>query len=212
MREHIVHYIAPKFEVLPQLLEGLKAFELATRGAEPLARAAAIAFAFAYIHPMRDGNGRIHRFLINDTLIRDNMVPDGVILPVSATITSSIDFRTRYDRTLEVFSRPLMQRYAASYRFDRTRSLRGTGLCAYGPYRNGRRGPCAGYFPACSGTAQRGAGNAGSGCEPDHSFYQGERLAGIWQAEKSVSATGRRSPGRTCCGSRALSIRRTGLG
>lgn len=117
MREDIVHYIAPPFEGLTQLLDGLKAFELATRGSEPLARAAVIAFAFVYIHPMRDGNGRIHRFLINDTLIRDKAVPDGVILPVSATITSSIDFRARYDRTLEVFSRPFMQRYAASYRF-----------------------------------------------------------------------------------------------
>jgi hypothetical protein len=117
LREDIVHYIAPPPEVLTQLLDGLKAFELATRGAEPLARAAAIAFAFVYIHPMRDGNGRIHRFLINDTLIRDKALPDGVILPVSATITSSIDFRARYDRTLEVFSRPFMQRYAASYRF-----------------------------------------------------------------------------------------------
>lgn len=117
MREDIVHYIAPPSEVLPQLLDGLNAFEVATRGAEPLARAAALAFAFVYIHPMRDGNGRIHRFLINDTLIRDKAVPDGVILPVSATITSSIDFRARYDRTLELFSRPFMQRYAASYRF-----------------------------------------------------------------------------------------------
>lgn len=117
MREDIVHYIAPQSEVLTQLLDGLKAFELATRGAEPLARAAAIAFAFVYIHPMRDGNGRIHRFLLNDTLIRDKAIPDGVILPVSATITSSIDFRARYDRTLEVFSRPFIQRYAASYRF-----------------------------------------------------------------------------------------------
>ncbi|OAE12487.1 cell filamentation protein Fic [Pseudomonas simiae] len=119
MREDIVHYIAPPFEALPQLLDGLKAFELATRGAEPLARAAAIAFAFVYIHPMRDGNGRIHRFLINDTLIRDKAVPAGVILPVSATITSSIEFRARYDRTLEVFSRPFMQRYAASHRFGK---------------------------------------------------------------------------------------------
>lgn len=117
MREDIVHYIAPQYEVLTQLLDGLKAFERATRGSESLVRAAVIAFAFVYIHPMRDGNGRIHRFLINDTLIRDNAVPDGVILPVSATITSSIDFRARYDRTLQVFSRPFMQRYAASYRF-----------------------------------------------------------------------------------------------
>jgi hypothetical protein len=117
LREDIVHYIAPHFDELPTLLNGLKAFESATREAEPLVRAAVLAFGFVYIHPMRDGNGRIHRFLINDILIRDHAVPDGVILPVSATITSSIDFRARYDRTLEVFSKPFMQRYAASYRF-----------------------------------------------------------------------------------------------
>jgi hypothetical protein len=118
MREDIVHYIAPHFEELAPLLEGLNEFEVATRGAESVARAAVLAFGFVYIHPMRDGNGRIHRFLINDTLIRDKAVPDGVILPVSATITSSIDFRAGYDRALEVFSRPFMRRYAAAYRFD----------------------------------------------------------------------------------------------
>lgn len=117
MREDIVHYIAPHFTDLAPLLAGLNEFEVATRGAESLARAAVLAFGFVYIHPMRDGNGRIHRFLINDTLIRDKAVPDGVILPVSATITSSIDFRAGYDRTLEVFSRPFMRRYATAYRF-----------------------------------------------------------------------------------------------
>ncbi|WP_448118146.1 Fic family protein [Pseudomonas serbica] len=117
MREDIVHYIAPNSSDLDQLLAGLNEFEVATRGAESLARAAVLAFGFVYIHPMRDGNGRIHRFLINDTLIRDKAVPDGVILPVSATITSSIDFRAGYDRTLEVFSRPFMRRYSTAYRF-----------------------------------------------------------------------------------------------
>lgn len=117
MRENIVHYIAPHFDDVPSMLEGLKAFEHMTRGAEPLARAAVLAFGFVYIHPMKDGNGRIHRFLINDTLVRDKAVPEGVILPVSATITSSAEFRAGYDRTLEVLSRPLMRRYATAYRF-----------------------------------------------------------------------------------------------
>ena len=117
MREDIVHYIAPHYDDVPRFMQGLKAFDLATRGAAPLARAAVIAFGFVYIHPMRDGNGRIHRFLINDTLIRDGAIPDGVILPVSATITSSMDFRVGYDRTLDVFSKRLMRRYAGCYRF-----------------------------------------------------------------------------------------------
>ena len=117
MREDIVHYIAPHFEELAPLLEGLNEFEIATRGAESVARAAVLAFGFVYIHPMRDGNGRIHRFLINDSLVRDKAVPDGVILPISATIMSSTEFRAGYDRTLEVFSRSVMRRYATSYRF-----------------------------------------------------------------------------------------------
>lgn len=117
MRENIVHYIAPAFEDVTPMLAGLGEFEAATRGAEPLARAATLAFGFVYIHPMRDGNGRIHRFLINDSLVRDKAVPDGVILPISATITSSTEFRAGYDRTLEAFSRCVMRRYATSYRF-----------------------------------------------------------------------------------------------
>lgn len=63
------------------------------------------------------GNGRIHRFLINDTLVGDTAVPDGVILPVSTTNTISAELRAGYDRTLEMFSHPFMRRYAASYRF-----------------------------------------------------------------------------------------------
>lgn len=122
MREDIVHYIAPHYEDVPHFMQGLKAFEQATQGAAPLARAGVIAFGFVYIHPMRDGNGRIHRFLINDTLIRDGAIPDGVILPVSATITSSMDFRAGYDRTLDVFSKKLMRRYAGCYRFGELKS------------------------------------------------------------------------------------------
>jgi len=117
MREDIVHYIAPHYDDVPRFMQGLKAFEQATQGAAPLARAGVIAFGFVYIHPMRDGNGRIHRFLINDTLNRDGAIPDGVILPVSATITSSMDFRVGYDRTLDLFSKKLMRRYAGCYRF-----------------------------------------------------------------------------------------------
>jgi len=117
LREDLVHYIAPPFSEVPRFLNGLSTFETVTRGAEPLARAAVIAFGFVYIHPMRDGNGRLHRFLINDSLIRDQAIPDGVILPISATITSSVDFRAGYNKTLDSFSKPFMQRYATAYRF-----------------------------------------------------------------------------------------------
>ncbi|CUI27985.1 Fic family protein [Achromobacter xylosoxidans] len=118
IREDIVHYIGPHFLALGDMLAGLQAFEQSTRGRESLARAAAIAFGFVYLHPMSDGNGRIHRFLINDTLLRDQAIPAGVILPVSATITSVREFGHGYDRVLEVFSRPFMRRYDAAYRLE----------------------------------------------------------------------------------------------
>jgi hypothetical protein len=117
MHQNIVHYVAPRYEDAPAMLQGLQTFEEATRNASPLIRAAAIAFAFIYIHPMRDGNGRIHRFLINDTLQRDKAIPVGVILPVSATITHSTRERADYDRVLEAFSKPFMDRYSTAYRF-----------------------------------------------------------------------------------------------
>lgn len=118
LRENIVHYIGPHFGDVEGMLAGLRAFEVATRGREPLARAGALAFAFVYIHPMSDGNGRIHRFLLNDTLKRDQAIPSGVTLPVSASIINTREFGHGYDRTLEVFSRPFMRRYAEAYRFS----------------------------------------------------------------------------------------------
>ncbi len=120
--EDIVHYIAPHFAQLESLLTGLNQLNQRTQGQEALIRAAVLAFAFIYIHPMRDGNGRLHRFLINDTLIRDGAIPKSIILPISATITSSLDFRVGYDKALENFSKSFMQRYAESYSFSEVKT------------------------------------------------------------------------------------------
>ncbi|MEB0089990.1 MULTISPECIES: Fic family protein [unclassified Pseudomonas] len=113
----VVHYIAPHWNDAPSLLSGLRMVAQRTEGASALIRAAVLSFGFVYIHPMADGNGRISRFLINDVLRRDRAIPEPFILPVSATITSSLVNRRGYDQILELFSRPLMRRYAADWRF-----------------------------------------------------------------------------------------------
>ena len=115
----VVHYIAPHWDDTPALLSGLRHFAARTAGACALVRAAVLSFGFVYIHPMSDGNGRISRFLINDVLRRDRAIPTPFILPVSATITSSVVNRRGYDQVLELFSRPLMRKYAAAWRFGR---------------------------------------------------------------------------------------------
>ncbi len=113
----VVHYIAPHWDDTPRLLSGLRECALRTAGASALVRAAVLSFGFVYIHPMSDGNGRISRFLVNDVLRRDGAVPEPFILPVSATITSSVIHRRGYDQVLELFSKPLMRRYADAWRF-----------------------------------------------------------------------------------------------
>jgi len=88
-----------------------------TAGQSAIVRAAVASFAFVFIHPMSDGNGRISRFLVNDVLRRDNAVPAPFILPISATITNSSSERVGYDRALEHFSRPLMRACSERYQF-----------------------------------------------------------------------------------------------
>ena len=113
----VVHYIAPHWDDTPALLSGLRAFAARTAGASALVRAAVLSFGFVYVHPMSDGNGRISRFLINDVLRRDRAIPAPFIVPVSATITSTVMSRRGYDQILELFSRPLMRKYAQAWRF-----------------------------------------------------------------------------------------------
>lgn len=112
-----VHYAAPKPEDLDGLMSGfiMMAWQviegpLAERTESPtptLVAAAVVSFAFDFLHPFSDGNGRIHRFLLHHVLARRNFGPKGIILPVSAVI---LNRPREYDQALESFSKPLMER------------------------------------------------------------------------------------------------------
>jgi len=119
--ENIVHYVAPPWEIVPDMMHGVRAFLSRTEGAAPVVRAAAAAFGFVYVHPLADGNGRVHRFLINDILRRDGAVPSPYILPISATITQSPAQRAKYDEVLDIFSKPFMQAFSVSCDFSGAR-------------------------------------------------------------------------------------------
>jgi hypothetical protein len=116
----VVDYVAPPWQQIDAMLAGLAHFLERTAGAAPIVRAAAASFGFVYVHPMADGNGRISRFLVNDVLRRDGVVPAPIILPVSAAITHSTRDRAAYDQVLERFSRPLMKHYADQYTFGKS--------------------------------------------------------------------------------------------
>lgn len=98
-------------------MRGLRGLAERTRGQNALLRAAALSYGFVYIHPLSDGNGRLSRFLINDTLLRDGVIAPPLILPVSAVISASASARHAYTQSLELFSKPLMARMREFIRF-----------------------------------------------------------------------------------------------
>ena len=105
-RRPIIHYICPPGEDVASLMKGLIDCAHKATYVHPIARAAVISFGFVFIHPFEDGNGRIHRYLIHDFLSRDGLVPDGMILPVSAYMLHN---GREYDRTLEAYSKSIKQ-------------------------------------------------------------------------------------------------------
>lgn len=103
-RPTIVHYVCPPGSMVQDLMQGLLDCAHKTEGLHPVVRAAMIAFGFVFVHPFEDGNGRIHRYLIHDFLSRDGLVPEGMILPVSAYM---LHHPREYEGVLESFSKPL---------------------------------------------------------------------------------------------------------
>lgn len=72
---------------------------------DPVLQAAVIAFGFVYIHPLADGNGRLHRCLIHHVLAERKFTPAGMIFPVSSVMLDRID---DYREALRGHSAPLM--------------------------------------------------------------------------------------------------------
>jgi hypothetical protein len=68
-------------------------------------QATATAFGFVYIHPLQDGNGRLHRCLIHHVLAERKFTPPGMVFPVSSVMLDRID---DYRITLQSHSGPLM--------------------------------------------------------------------------------------------------------
>lgn len=103
----VVHFVCPKPEDVSSLMSGWAQMCQRLRSStDPVIEAALAAFAFVFIHPFEDGNGRIHRYLIHHVLAAEGFSPPGVLFPVSAAIVRD---RKSYDQALESFSRPVME-------------------------------------------------------------------------------------------------------
>jgi Fic family protein len=60
-------------------------------GLDPIVSAAGLAFGFVFIHPLEDGNGRIHRWLLHHVLARRGFNPAGANFPGSAIFLKRIE-------------------------------------------------------------------------------------------------------------------------
>ncbi len=103
-----IHYVCPPPQFVKSLMNGIVNLNKKNASTHALILATMVSFGYVYIHPFEDGNGRIHRFLIHDILVRSGIVPNSTILPVSAQILAQMD---KYDATLEILSK-LVERKA----------------------------------------------------------------------------------------------------
>jgi Fic family protein len=106
--EENIHFIGPKYNQVPSMMEGLLEMHQSIMTEDllpPLIHASIMSFGFVYIHPFSDGNGRIHRYLIHDILKSRISTEQDFIIPVSATI---LQRSSEYDEVLEKVSKPIM--------------------------------------------------------------------------------------------------------
>ncbi|MEO8757845.1 MAG: Fic family protein [Devosia sp.] len=103
----VPEFIGARHEDIPELMTGLNECNNRMRPAEldAVLQAAVIAFGFVYIHPLADGNGRLHRCLIHHVLAERKFTPPGMVFPVSSVMLDRID---EYRQTLQAHSGPLM--------------------------------------------------------------------------------------------------------
>lgn len=102
-------FIGARPEDLDSLITGLISYDRmmsSERGFNPIVHAAGLAFSFVYVHPLQDGNGRLHRYLINHALAENKFSPKGVVLPISKEILNNVD---EYSDLLRSHTGPLLE-------------------------------------------------------------------------------------------------------
>ena len=101
-----ISYLPPPPESLPALMAEF--LDIANRTqdetVDPLVMANLLSFAFVFLHPFMDGNGRVSRFLVHQQLCRSNVLKNGLILPVSVEMKQH---EAEYLNALQSVSSPL---------------------------------------------------------------------------------------------------------
>lgn len=108
-----VSYVPPTPALCRELMAELMMFaNSAPQVVDPLVAAGVISFGFVFLHPFMDGNGRLSRFLIHQTLCRSGALEDGLLLPISVAMKRE---EQAYLQALQTFSRPARSFWNATW-------------------------------------------------------------------------------------------------
>lgn len=101
-------FIGAKLSDVPELMNHWLELneKLKNSNLDPILQAVVIAFTFVYIHPLQDGNGRLHRYLLHHILADRGFTPKGIVFPVSAVIFDQIE---KYKQSLTAVTSPLLE-------------------------------------------------------------------------------------------------------
>ena len=108
-----VTYVPPPPAMVPVLMHEL--INLANNMAgqlDPILAAAVVSFAFVFIHPFMDGNGRLSRFLFHHSLCRSGRLEKGLLLPVSIAMKRN---EQQYLSALQHYSRPARESWSVRW-------------------------------------------------------------------------------------------------
>lgn len=99
-----VTYVPPAPELVPELMTGIMDFlNSPPSGVSPIIVGALTSFAFVFVHPFMDGNGRLSRFLFHKAVCKSEVLQQGLVLPISIAMKRNED---GYLKALKSFSLP----------------------------------------------------------------------------------------------------------
>lgn len=100
-----VTYVPPMPESVDSLMAGVLSFaNQSPKLIDPLVAASIVSFAFVFVHPFMDGNGRLSRFLFHYALAQSGQLTPGLVLPVSVAMKRH---ENAYLQALQSFSLPM---------------------------------------------------------------------------------------------------------
>ncbi len=103
-----VSYVPPSPDDLPTLFRHWVQWtrrQLNGTAMPPLMLAAVSSFGINYLHPFLDGNGRVHRYLLQALLVWSDTIPPGTVVPISPEL---YDNKWHYRNALSDFSDQVM--------------------------------------------------------------------------------------------------------